>query len=43
MCIRDRVDEMTLRLGARLSDDERRRLASVEAVLASAPARANDR
>ncbi len=37
------VDEMTLRLGARLSDDERRRLASVEAVLASAPARANDR
>jgi len=35
------VDEMKLRFGARLGDDERRRLASVEGVLSAAPARGN--
>jgi hypothetical protein len=32
---------MKLRFGARLGDDERRRLASVEGVLSAAPARGN--
>ena len=35
------VDEMKLRFGARLGDDDRRRLASVEGVLSAAPARGN--